>query len=251
MTPSEATSALIGEQAERRRRVDEDPVVALLHRRDPLLERALAPDETREGELGAGEVDRGDGKVDLTLVDHLVDRQPVDEDVVHRALDRVRVEPLAHRQVPLRIEIDCEHGQALLGKRDGEVEGRRRLRHATFLVGERDDPCHTCSFRGVRGRRPSKRLQEAHCGLLSGQASRVLLSPWTASNGASMAFLSRSTAPSAPPVGPGSTRIHASASTTSERSSASSVGAGARARSRVSIRSRRRSTARASSTIRR
>ena len=53
------------QQAERRRRVDEDVVVAVLDRRERLLERALAADLARQRHVGAGEVDRGDGDVDL------------------------------------------------------------------------------------------------------------------------------------------------------------------------------------------
>src|SRR5262249_29601908 len=101
-----------------------------------------------EGELGAREVDRGDGEVNLAPVQDLVERKPVHQDVVHRALDRVRVEALAHGQVALRVEVDGQHAAPLLGEGDGQVEGRRRLRHAALLVGERDDPCHTRSFGG-------------------------------------------------------------------------------------------------------
>ena len=50
------------QQAERRRRVDEDEVVVVADRRERLLERALAADHRRERELGAGEVDRRDGE---------------------------------------------------------------------------------------------------------------------------------------------------------------------------------------------
>ena len=139
-----------GEQPERGRRVDEDPVVVVLDRRQPFLEGALTADEAGEGELGAREVDRRDGEIHFSLVQHLLDRQPVDENVVHRALDRVGVEPLAHREVPLGIQVNDQHAQALLGERDSKVQRGRGLRHAALLVGERDDPCHTYSFRGVR-----------------------------------------------------------------------------------------------------
>ena len=46
------------QQPQRRRRVDEDVVVAAAHLDERLLERALAADEGAERELGAGEVDR-------------------------------------------------------------------------------------------------------------------------------------------------------------------------------------------------
>jgi len=46
------------------------------------------------------------------------------------------------------IEVDRKDLVPLLGERDGEIQRRRRLRYAAFLVGERDDPGHTGSFRG-------------------------------------------------------------------------------------------------------
>src|SRR3954452_20054734 len=130
------------QQAERRRRVDEDPVVALPHGQDRLLERPLPPDHGGEGELGTGEVDRGDGDVELVRPHNLRDRQPVAEDVEHRAVDLVGVPALRHRQVPLRVEVDQEHAHALLGERPPEVEGGRRLRDSTLLVGKGDYPSH-------------------------------------------------------------------------------------------------------------
>ena len=72
----------------------------------------------------------------------LFDRQPVDEHVVHRALDRVGIEALAHRQVALRVEIDDEDVHPLLFERDGEVQRRRRLGDAALLIRERDDTAH-------------------------------------------------------------------------------------------------------------
>ena len=124
------------QQAERRRRVDEDVVVAVAHLDERLLERALAADQRGQRELGAGEVDRRDGDVDLDGLDHVGDRDSVDEDVEHRALDRVGVHPLAHREVALRIEVDDEHALPRLVQRDAEVERRRRLRDAALLVRE-------------------------------------------------------------------------------------------------------------------
>ena len=72
----------------------------------------------------------------LTMISR--DRHVVDEHVVEALLDLVGVDPLAHRQVALRVEVDAEHAVAGLGEGDGEVEGRRRLRDAALLVGEGD-----------------------------------------------------------------------------------------------------------------
>jgi hypothetical protein len=127
------------QEPERGRRVDKDVVVAVAGRQQPLLEGALAADHAGEGELGARQVDRRDGEIDLRAVDDLVDREAVHEDVEHRPLDRVGVHALAHGEVALRVEIDREHVESLLFEGDGEVERRRRLRDAALLVGERDD----------------------------------------------------------------------------------------------------------------
>ena len=128
------------QQAERRRRVDHDPVVDLAHGEQRLLERALAADHRGQRELGAGQVDRRDGDVDLALADDLRDRQLVDEHVEHRAVDLVRVPALRHRQVPLRVEVDREDLHPLLGECDAEVQRGRRLGDPTLLIRESDDP---------------------------------------------------------------------------------------------------------------
>ena len=65
ITPVGRDERVDRQQAERRRRVDEDVVVAILDRRERLLERALAADLARERHVGAGEVDRRDRDVDL------------------------------------------------------------------------------------------------------------------------------------------------------------------------------------------
>src|SRR5512133_821499 len=63
----------------------------------------------------------------------------MDEDVEHRAVDRVRVQALAHRQVALRVHVDAEDSVSLFREGGGEVQRRCRLRDAALLVGERDD----------------------------------------------------------------------------------------------------------------
>ncbi len=127
------------QQPEAGRRVDEDEVVVLEDRLEGLLQRALAADHRRHRDLGAGEVDRRAGDVDLALADHLADRDLVHEHVVHRLLERVGVDALGHREVALRVHVDAQHAVTLLRERDGEVERRRRLGDAALLIGERDD----------------------------------------------------------------------------------------------------------------
>ena len=138
-----------GEQPERRRRVHEDVVVAIAYLENRLLQRPLATDQRGQRELRPGKVDRGHGDVHLASLDHVRDGDPVDEHVEHRALDRVRVQPLAHRQIPLRIEVDQEHTMAELGQGDAEVQRGRGLRHPALLVGERD---HACPLGARHGR---------------------------------------------------------------------------------------------------
>src|SRR4051794_8304556 len=91
------------EQPEARRRVDEDEVVVLLHGRESLLQGPLAADHRRHRDLRAGEIDGGAGNVHLALADHLAHGDAVHQHVVHRLLERVRVDALAHRQVGLGV----------------------------------------------------------------------------------------------------------------------------------------------------
>src|SRR3954451_13119794 len=137
------------EQPERWGRVDQDVVVGALDLREGLLQCALAPDHARERELGSGKVDRRDREVDLGVMDDLLDRQAVDQHVEDRALHRVGIQALAHRQVPLRIQVDEQHLQPVLRERDAEVQGRRRLHDAALLVGERDHARHRRLFGGL------------------------------------------------------------------------------------------------------
>jgi hypothetical protein len=127
------------QQPEARRRIDADEVVVVGDHPQSPLERALAADRRGQGDLGPGEVDRSAGDVDLPLADDLTDRDLVDEDVVHRRLQRVRIDPLGHREVALWIHVDAEHTVPLLDERRGQVERRRRLGDAALLVGEGDD----------------------------------------------------------------------------------------------------------------
>ena len=126
------------QQPEARRRVDEDEVVVLLDLRQRLLQAPLAADHRRHRDLRAREVDRRARDVDLALADHLANRESVHEHVVHRLLERVRVDALRHRQVALRIHVAAQHAVALLGEGHGEVERGRGLGDAALLVGERD-----------------------------------------------------------------------------------------------------------------
>ena len=95
--------------------------------------------------------------------DHLLDRHPVHEHVEHRALDRVRVQPLRHGQVALRVEVDAEDVEPPLPERHAEVERRRRLRDAALLVREREHLRVGEAWRcGGRTARVRKERRESH-----------------------------------------------------------------------------------------
>ena len=168
-----------GQQPEARRSVDADEVVVLLDRVERLLQRPLAADLRAHRDLGAGQVDRGDGDVDLTLDDHLADRDPVDEHVEHAAVDLVRVDALAHGQVALRVHVHGEDAVAGLLEGHGEVERGGRLGDAALLVREGDHLRGALVLGllgllrlGVSGRsrpwllEPSSTLTSSHVGLL-------------------------------------------------------------------------------------
>src|SRR3954469_23252229 len=127
-----------GQQPEARRRVDADEVVVVLDRVERLLQGALTADLGAHRDLGAGQIDRGDGDVDLALHDDLADRDVVDEHVEHAHLDLVGVDPLTHGEVALRVHVHGEDAMAGLLEGDREVEGGGGLGHPALLVRERD-----------------------------------------------------------------------------------------------------------------
>ena len=158
------------------RRVDADEVVVLGDRLQRLLERALPPDLRAHRDLGAGQVDRGAGDVDLALADHVADRMMVHEHVVHRLLDRVGVDALAHGEIALRVHVDRQHPVPRLGECDGEVERGRRLGDAALLVGEGD---HLGLLAAARvGGRLARWRDARACGLVVGR--RCLAAAWSA-----------------------------------------------------------------------
>ena len=75
------------------------------------------------------------------LLDHVAHGGLVDEDVVHRQVQGVRIDALRHRQVALGVHVDAQDPVSRLGERGGQVQGRRRLGDAALLVRERDGLC--------------------------------------------------------------------------------------------------------------
>ena len=134
------------QHAERRPAVHEHEVEAALVLQQQVAQDDLAADDSGEFDLGGGEVDvaRGDPEVVRHLAADLGEGPVVDEDVVHRGRLAVRLEAEVRRGVGLRVEV--EDADALPGGREGrrEVDRRRRLAHAAFLVDDRD-PSHDSS----------------------------------------------------------------------------------------------------------
>ena len=178
------------QQAEARRRVDADVVVVVGDLRQRLLQRPLAADLGAHRDLGAGQVDRGDGDVDLAVLDDLLDRHPLDEHVVEALLDGVGVDPLAHRQVALRIEVDGEDAVTGLREGDGQVQGRRRLRDAALLVREGEHLHRSLRSRLLRrGGEGMGSLQGRSDQLVGGDAALVLVLGVGALDGAAQLLL--------------------------------------------------------------
>ena len=76
--------------------------------------------------------------------DHLGRVQALGQHVVDRQLEVLGVDAERERQAGLRVEVDEQHALAELGERGAERGDGGRLRDATLLVGDREDP-------GLRG----------------------------------------------------------------------------------------------------
>jgi hypothetical protein len=111
---------------------------------------ARSADHRRQCELSARQVDRRYGQVDLALDDHVGDRRLVHQHVEHRPLQVVGVDPLAHGQVRLRVEINSQHPAPALHQRDPQIQRRCCLGNPALLVREGDDLTQSCSFDGCQ-----------------------------------------------------------------------------------------------------
>ena len=137
------------EQAERRRRVDEDVVEAIAQWLEEVAQAALASRQRDELDFRAGEIAIGGNQPEM------LDRGLEDED--GRVLDRVGggqrlvdgaggsglpFEADAAGEVGLRVDVDEQ--DALVGHRQGcrQVDGGSGFGDAAFLVGDGDDAAH-------------------------------------------------------------------------------------------------------------
>ena len=142
MTPSAAASAFDGEEAERRRAVDEGEVVLVADLLERPAELQLPGEGGDELDLGAGEIDRRRGHEEVLharRLDAVLDGRVVHDDVVDRHLEVAGVDAEAGGRVALRVEVHHEHPVVELGEGGAEVHGGRGLAHPALLVRDRED----------------------------------------------------------------------------------------------------------------
>ncbi len=136
-----------GEHAQRRRAVQQHPVVVLVRVLERLQRRAhhvLPPGAGQQVGLGARELDGRRQQVDALLGgdQHLGRLDAGGEDVVHRELEVLGVDAQRERQAGLGVEVDEQHPLPLLGERRPEGGHGRRLGDAALLVGDGEDRGH-------------------------------------------------------------------------------------------------------------
>src|SRR5690606_27919002 len=128
------------QQAERRRAVDEaDVMPAMAFERAPQAARALI--DTHQLDLGTAEVDRGGHDIeagDRARHRAAVDRHPVDQQVVARALALPGRDAQPGRSVALRLEVDQQGLPSGGSHGRGDVDGGGGLPNSTFLIGDGD-----------------------------------------------------------------------------------------------------------------
>jgi hypothetical protein len=132
-----------GEQAERRRAVEDDDVeLALDVAGQRVAQDHLAADGGEQLDLGRCELEGRRGHRQpghLGLAHDLVERHPVlGQDVGHRLPHVGKRDAEAHRQVGLGVHVDAQHPVAELRERATQVDRRRRLPDAALLVRDGD-----------------------------------------------------------------------------------------------------------------
>ncbi len=73
------------------------------------------------------------------LLHDVGERGFVEEEIVGGVGARVRLYAETGRCISLRIEIDNKNTRTTFGERGPQVDRRRGLAHAAFLIGDRDD----------------------------------------------------------------------------------------------------------------
>src|SRR6185437_1486220 len=129
-----------GEKVQRRRRIEDDVVpTAQIGILKAALQRGLGGHLARQDAVGTGETLRRGNQcqtLDRRLGELAVDRAALGQDREHAYLT-LAAEP--GRRVTLRVEVEQHHPTPALGETGGEINRRRGLGGATFVVGDRDD----------------------------------------------------------------------------------------------------------------
>ena len=134
-----------GEQAERGRAVEQHGVVRRREWPQGSSETSFAALDGHELDLSAGEVSGGrdDGQtLGCGRHDAILGVAAVHQDRMDGPLDGDAGEAQTARRVGLRVEVHDEGPAAGQGEVAGEIDHRRGLAHAAFLVGAGDDLAH-------------------------------------------------------------------------------------------------------------
>ena len=151
-----AVSALIVSNPSDGGAVDEDEIVVRGDRRERLTQARFARERRDELDVGAGQVDRRrheEEQVDLGLHDDLLERNLLQQHVVDVVREARLVDAETGRRVALRVAVHDEHALAEHRECRAEVDGRRALADAAFLVDERDDATQGLSPKFLCARR--------------------------------------------------------------------------------------------------
>ncbi len=172
MTSPGCGKAVHGDEAKRRRAVDEDEVEVVHDGVDGPLQFHLPAEGRNQLDLYSGQVDRGRCHKEVLhagRLDAVLQRLIPHDHVIHRELEVPGIDTQTGRRIPLGIQIDDEHPVADLSQGRAEVDRRRGLPDATLLVGDCDHPrelprCRTRTIEktvgfGPDGRRPHLRTR--------------------------------------------------------------------------------------------
>ena len=134
-----------GGVSQRGRAVDEHVVVVVAHLRENPLDDVVALFHFRKFGVGRHQIDARRQQPQpfdvLAAKDHLRGAACAGDAFVD-ALG-IDVEAQARRGVGLRVGVEQQHLLAENGQRSGQIDRRRGLSHAAFLVCECDDFCHS------------------------------------------------------------------------------------------------------------
>ena len=134
-----------GEQAERRRQVDQNVIIAVPHAVHELAQKIFALRDIHQLHERARKVRRrrhvveviDDARLDDLLRGHLVQ-----DPVIDAPLARHLIVPERRTRVRLRIEVDQEHALARGGKVRAQIYGSGGLPNTPFGITYRYDACH-------------------------------------------------------------------------------------------------------------